>query len=65
MEKAYLDTIPIEWWDEELHAYMQELGQQFYATLSEDFRTWADRTLDDVCTRRPSGARKVARREKA
>jgi hypothetical protein len=45
MEKAYLDTIPIECGNEELHACMQELGQRVYATLGEDFRIWADRAL--------------------
>jgi hypothetical protein len=45
MEKAYLDTIPVECGDEELHIHMQELGQQVYGTLGEDFKIWADRTL--------------------
>jgi hypothetical protein len=45
MEKAYLDTIPVECDDEELHVYMQGLGQQVYRALREDFRIWAYREL--------------------
>jgi hypothetical protein len=53
MEKAYMATIPIECGDEDLNAYMQELGQRVYGTLREDFRIWADRSLSvdgDPCT---------------
>jgi hypothetical protein len=42
MEKAYMATIPIECGDEDLHIYMQELGQRVYGILQEDFRIWAD-----------------------
>lgn len=45
MEKAYLDTIPVEFGKEDLHIRMQELGQRVYSTLHEDFRNWARRTL--------------------
>jgi hypothetical protein len=45
MEKAYLATILAEFGDEDLHAYMQELGQRAYGTLRENFRIWADRAL--------------------
>jgi hypothetical protein len=45
VEKAYLDTIPIEGGDEELHVRMQELGQRVYGALGEDFRIWADREV--------------------
>jgi hypothetical protein len=45
MEKAYLATIPVEYGDEDLHLYMQELGQRVYGTLRADFRVWADRSL--------------------
>jgi hypothetical protein len=45
MEQAYLNTIPVECGDEELHACMQELGQRVYNALGEDFRTWAARAL--------------------
>jgi hypothetical protein len=53
MEKAYVATIPVERGDEDLHVYMQELGQRIYGDSCEDFRIWADRALSvdgNLCT---------------
>jgi hypothetical protein len=52
MEKAYLDTIPIECGDEDLHVYMQELGQHVYRALHKDFRIWSYRELAAAKTTR-------------
>jgi hypothetical protein len=45
LEKAYLDTIPVDCGDEDLHVYMQLLGQRAYVDMREDFKLWAYRTI--------------------
>jgi hypothetical protein len=45
MERAYVDTMPPECGGEALYGYMQELGQQVYGALREDFRIWASRGI--------------------
>ena len=43
LEEVYLETIPVDSGHEDLHIYMQELGDNVRQTLREDFRVWAYR----------------------
>jgi hypothetical protein len=40
LEDAYLRTIPVEHGYEEVHAYMQDLGELVRNAFHENFRTW-------------------------
>jgi transcriptional regulator with XRE-family HTH domain len=43
LEEVYLATIPADAGHEDLHIYMQDLGDYVRATLTDDFNIWAYR----------------------
>jgi hypothetical protein len=47
LEEAYLRTIPIEYGHEEVHFYMQDLGELVRDALRESFRTWVGHEVSD------------------
>jgi hypothetical protein len=47
LEDAYLRTIPIEYGYEEVHFYMQDLGELVRDALHENFRTWVGHEVSD------------------